>query len=153
WPLAEALKNEAGVVDDDTAGEARAKLAAVVGCAGEDVEARVATMIGLGDEPFPVEELFWGLRRLFEVRARERPVVLVIQDIHLGEPTLLELLQQLVTTIDDAPVLVVCTARPDLEDRGLWEETDRGTTLLLPQLDGEASKAMVESLLGGGTLH
>ncbi|HET8743044.1 MAG TPA: adenylate/guanylate cyclase domain-containing protein, partial [Gaiella sp.] len=90
WPLAEALKTEAGIIDDDTADEARAKLRAVVGAAGDDVAERVATMVGLGEQPFPVEELFWGVRRLLETRARERPVVLVVQDIHLAEPTLLE---------------------------------------------------------------
>ena len=153
WPLAEALKTEAGILDDDTLDEARAKLRAVVGAAGDDVAQRIAAMVGLGDEPFPVEELFWGVRRLLTTRARERPVVLVVQDIHLAEPTLFELLRQL-ATIDDAPVLVVCTARPDLEDRDPdWESTARNSVIELPALDGDASKAMVESLLGGGTLH
>ena len=153
WPLAEALKSEAGVVDDDTADEARIKLRAVVGEAGDDVAERVATMVGLGEDPFPVEELFWGIRRLLETRARERPVVLLVQDIHLAEPTLLELLGQL-GTIDDAPVVVVCTARRDLEDRHPeWTSANRGAVIELPALDGDASKAMVESLLGGGTLE
>ena len=153
WPLAEALKTEAGIVDDDTADEARVKLRAVVGAAGDDVAKRVAAMVGLGEEPFPVEELFWGVRRLLETRARERPVVLVVQDIHLAEPTLLELLGQL-AAIEDAPVVVVCTARRDLEERHPeWTRTNPGVAIELPGLDGDASKAMVESLLGGGTLE
>jgi class 3 adenylate cyclase/tetratricopeptide (TPR) repeat protein len=153
WPLAEALKTEAGILDEDTLGEARAKLRAVVGAAGDDVAERVAAMAGLGEEPFPVEELFWGFRRLLTTRAHDRPVVLVVQDIHLAEPTLLELLQ-LLASIDDAPVVVVCTARPELDDRDPgWKTTERNTVLELPALDGEASKTMVEGLLGGGTLH
>jgi class 3 adenylate cyclase/tetratricopeptide (TPR) repeat protein len=153
WPLAEALKNEAGILDDDTLDEARAKLRAVVGAAGDDVAERVAAMVGLGEAPFPVEELFWGVRRLLATRGREQPVVLVVQDIHLAEPTLLELLQHLATTIDDAPVLIVCTARLDLEDREPdWGAAERGAVIELPALDGDASKAMVESLLGGGSL-
>jgi len=153
WPLAEALKNDAGILDDDTLDEAKAKLRSAVGEAGDDVAERVAAMVGLGDEPFPVEELFWGVRRLLTTRARARPVILVVQDIHLAEPTLLELLRQL-AAIDDAPILVLCTARRELEDRDPgWGETERGTTIALPALGGDASKAMVEGLLGGGTLH
>ncbi len=153
WPLAEALRNRAGIADDDSGDDARTKLHAVTETAGDDVAERIAAMIGLGIEPFPVEELFWAVRRLLEGLARERPVVLVVQDIHQAEPTLLELLQHLVDGIDDAPVLVVCTARPELEDRGAgWGSGDRTTTIELPALDGDASKAMVESLLGGGSL-
>jgi class 3 adenylate cyclase/tetratricopeptide (TPR) repeat protein len=153
WPLAEALKSEAGILDDDTADEARAKLRGVAGAAGDDVAERVAAMVGLGEDPFPVEELFWGIRRLLETRAQERPVVLVVQDIHLAEPTLLELLGQL-ATVDDAPVIVVCTARRDLEDRHPeWGNANPGAMIELPALDGDASRAMVESLLGGGTLE
>jgi class 3 adenylate cyclase/predicted ATPase len=153
WPLAEALKTEAGIVDDDTADEARAKLRAVAGAAGDDVANRVAAMVGLGEEPFPVEELFWGVRRLLETRARELPVVLIVQDIHLAETTLLELLGQL-ATIEDAPVVVVCTARRDLEDRHPeWTRANSGAVIELPGLDGDASKAMLEGLLGGGTLE
>jgi class 3 adenylate cyclase/tetratricopeptide (TPR) repeat protein len=153
WPLAEALKSEAGIVDDDTLDDARTKLRSVVGAAGDDVAQRIAAVVGLGEEPFPVEELFWGVRRLLTTRARERPVVLVIQDIHLAEPTLRDLLRHL-AAIDDAPVLVVCTARPDLADRDPeWSAMQGNTMVDLPALDGDASKAMVESLLGGGTLH
>jgi class 3 adenylate cyclase/tetratricopeptide (TPR) repeat protein len=153
WPLAEALKSEAGILDDDTLDDARTKLRSVVGEAGDDVAQRIAAMVGLGEDPFPVEELFWGVRRLITTRARERPVVLLVQDIHLAEPTLLELLRNL-AAIDDAPVLVACTARPDLADRDPeWAATDGNTMVDLPALDGDASKAMVESLLGGGTLH
>jgi predicted ATPase/class 3 adenylate cyclase len=153
WPLAEALKNEAGVLDDDTADEARAKLRDVVGDAGEDVAARVMAMVGLAEEPFPVEELFWGVRRLLETWALERPVVLVVQDVHLAEPTLLELLEHLATAIDDAPVLVVCTARPEVAERnGGFGAGESAATIELPALDGHASREMVESLLGGGAL-
>jgi class 3 adenylate cyclase/tetratricopeptide (TPR) repeat protein len=152
WPLAEALKSEAGILDDDSLEEARAKLRAVVGAAGDDVAQRVSAMVGLGEEPFPVEELFWGVRRMLTTRARDRPVVLVVQDIHLAEPTLLELLRQL-AVIDDAPLLVVCTARPELEERDpTWGRAEHGAVIELPALDGPASRAMVEGLLGGGTL-
>ena len=116
WPLAEALKNASGIVNDDDADDALAKLSALTDPAGTDVTERLAAMIGLRTEPFPMEELAWGMRRFLEHVATERPVALVVEDVHWAEPTLLEMIEQLVQAIDDAPVLVVCPARPELVD-------------------------------------
>src|SRR5438105_5227498 len=44
---------------------------------GEAVVARVASAIGLSGEQFPIEELFWGVRKLLEALAREAPLVVV----------------------------------------------------------------------------
>ena len=154
WPLAEALKNAAGIVNDDDADEALAKLAALTDPAGTDVTQRLAAMIGLRPEPFPMEELAWGMRRFLEHVAAERPVALVVEDVHWAESTLLELIEQLVQSIDTAPVLVVCPARPELVDESPeWCVGQRSTRIDLQPLDAEASRSMVESMLGGGTLE
>ena len=63
-----------------------------------------------------MEELSWAVRRYLEHAAAERPVALVVEDVHWAEPSLLELIEQLVHAIDDAPVLVLCPARPALVD-------------------------------------
>src|SRR5919202_5777637 len=63
------------------------------------------------------EETSWALRKLFEALARSRPLVLVFEDIHWGEPTLLDLIDYFTGWIRDAPVVLLCLARPDLLDR------------------------------------
>src|SRR5262249_44119750 len=50
--------------------------------------------------------------------ARERPLVVVLEDIHWAEPTLLDLLDHLIGSTREAPVLLLCLARSELlEDR------------------------------------
>ena len=153
WPLAEALKNASGVVNDDGAEEALEKLSSLTDPAGPEVTERIAAMIGVRHEPFPMEELAWGMRRLLEHLAADRPVVLVVEDVHWAEETLLELIEQLVRAIDAAPVLVLCPARPTLVDEHPeWGTGERATRIELEPLDADASRSMVESMLGGGSL-
>ena len=152
WPLGEALKAAAGIVNDDTGDSALAKLSALTDLAGEGVTERLAAMIGIRPEPFAMEELAWAMRRYLEHAAAERPVALVVEDIHWAEPSLLELVDQLVHAID-APLLVLCPARPALVDESPdWGTGQRATRIDVEPLGEEASRAMVESLLGGAAL-
>ena len=154
WPLAEALKNASGVVNDDDANAALAKLAALTDPAGADVTERIAAMIGLRPEPFSMEELAWGMRRFLGHVSVDRPVALVVEDVHWAEEALLELLEELLRALDDAPVLLLCAARPTLGDEHPeWGTGQRTRRIELQPLDAEASRSMVESLLGGGSLE
>jgi class 3 adenylate cyclase/tetratricopeptide (TPR) repeat protein len=153
WPLAEALKMAAGIVNEDTGDAALAKLSALTDPAGAGVTERLAAMIGIRPEPFPMEELAWAMRRYLEHSAVEQPVALVVEDVHWAEPSLLELIEQLVHAIDEAPVLVLCPARPALVDETPdWGTGERATRIEVQPLGDDASRAMVESLLGGATL-
>ena len=91
WPLAEITKAAAGILDDDTAAEARAKLDTLLGTDLTNVAERIGAAIGLSDVVFPVEETFWAARRLFETLAAERPLIVFVDDIHWAEQTFLDL--------------------------------------------------------------
>ena len=93
------------------------------------------------------------MRRFLQQVAADRPVALVVEDVHWAEDTLLELIEQLVQALDDAPVLVLCPARPVLvDDHPDWSTGQRATRIELEPLGAEASRSMVEGLLGGGSL-
>jgi class 3 adenylate cyclase/predicted ATPase len=62
------------------------------------------------------EEAFWSYRKLFEALAKERPLLLVLEDIHWAEPTLLDLVEHVVEWTADVPLFLVCLARPELLD-------------------------------------
>ena len=62
-----------------------------------------------------MEELFWAVRKLL-AHLGERTVVLVVEDVHWAEPTMLALVEFLLQT-DDAPVVIVCPTRPELLER------------------------------------
>ncbi len=94
------------------------------------------------------EELFLAVRRLLESLARERPVVLLIEDLHWAEPMLLELLGHIVELSDDAPILVLCTARNELlEDlHGPPEPLQSGSVLRLNPLARASCELLLREL-------
>jgi class 3 adenylate cyclase/tetratricopeptide (TPR) repeat protein len=152
WPVAEAVKGLAGVVNEDSATEVQSKLAALADPAGEGVTVRLASALGVSVEPFPVEELFWAVRRLLGHLAAERPVIFVVEDIHWAEPTMLALIDHLVQACT-APVVVLCPTRPELlEQSPDWSTGERAMRIILEPLGTEDSRSMIEGLLGGGSL-
>ena len=151
WPLIEILRAAAGVRDEDTPAEVRAKLEA---CAGDaDVARRLASLSGLSDELFSLDELFWATRKLCETLAAEHPLVLVVEDVHWAESTLLDLVASLATNVVDVPLLILCPARPMLaEVRPGWLDETGATKLALEPLTPEASAAVAANVLGEAVL-
>ena len=60
-------------------------------------------------------ELHWGIRRVLQLLASQRPFVLVLEDLHWAEPTLLELVRSL--TEIQGPILVVGRPAPSSSGR------------------------------------
>ncbi|MEX0625381.1 MAG: adenylate/guanylate cyclase domain-containing protein, partial [Chloroflexota bacterium] len=148
WPLREAVRDAAAIADDDVPTEALAKLRARI--ADVAVVDRLASVIGLSDAPFPVPEIFWGARRFLEELAADRPVLLFIDDIHWAESTFLDLIGNLVQTVEAAPVILLCSSRRELLDReGEWGETAGSTRLVLEPLTDADAGRVVEALMGG----
>src|SRR4029077_17134340 len=58
----------------------------------ESIERRVLAAIGRSQESIQTEETFWAARRLLEWAARERPLIIVIDDVHWAEASLLDML-------------------------------------------------------------
>jgi DNA-binding SARP family transcriptional activator/tetratricopeptide (TPR) repeat protein len=98
--------------------EAPEKLARLLSAAqdGELAARRIASAIGLAGEPAPVDETSVAFRRLFEALAARRPLVLVFEDAHWAEPTLLDVIDFLHERAS-GPILLLCLSRPELLDR------------------------------------
>jgi class 3 adenylate cyclase len=147
WPLAEVVRDAAGVREDDGPDVAAAKLGALAG--DEDVRDRIASAIGLGAVPYGVEETFWAARKLFETLAAEQPLVVVFDDVHWAERTFLELVEHVSASARGAPMLVVCSARGEmLEEHEGWGEAAAGVRIELEPLSELESTMVVENLLG-----
>jgi class 3 adenylate cyclase/tetratricopeptide (TPR) repeat protein len=114
----------------------------------ELVARRVRVAIGLSDETAPAEETFWAFRRLFEAVARERPLLVVFEDIHWAEPMLLDLLEYLVGFSEGAPIFLLCLTRPDLlEIRPSWLVPHRHRpVLVLEALSETDARELVYSI-------
>jgi DNA-binding SARP family transcriptional activator/class 3 adenylate cyclase len=118
------------------------------------VAARLEGAIGAGTAGAVNEEVFWAMRRFVESLARELPLVLAFEDVHWAEPTLLDLIEHLADWVRDAPVLIVCLARPELLDgRPAWAGGKLNTTsILLEPLTEDESAELMEDLAAEGTL-
>jgi DNA-binding SARP family transcriptional activator len=120
----------------------------------EVVAARLESAIGTGTGGAVSEEVFWALRKLAETLARELPLVLVFEDVHWAEPTLLDLIEHLAEWVRDAAVLIVCLARPELLDgRPTWGGGKvNASSILLEPLSEEESAQLTADLSSGTEL-
>jgi DNA-binding SARP family transcriptional activator len=137
WPLAEVVGQAVG---DDL------RLISQIAGDGQDghlVTESIASAIGRGDSTVSREEAFFAFRRLFEGLARTRPLVLILDDVHWGEPTFLDLIEHIVDFSRDASILLVCLARTELLDaRPDWggRRTNAATFVLEPLSAGECER-------------
>jgi class 3 adenylate cyclase/tetratricopeptide (TPR) repeat protein len=147
WPLAEAVRQAAGILERDTTEIALQKLSALSGDA--EAEDRVAAAIGLSPAEFTGEELVWGARKLLEALARPRPLVVLFEDVHWAEASFLDLVQHLLETTENAALLVLCTARHELlEAHPDWSTSAGATRIVLDRLSEDDTRAVTEHLLG-----
>jgi class 3 adenylate cyclase len=150
WALGEIVRKAVGIRDEDAQERALSRVHTLL--EGQDhgalVAERVAQAIGLARGTASSEEIARAFCRLFETLARRRPLVLVVDDLQWGEPTLLDVLVDLVERSEDAPILLLCVARPELlEAGGVWEPIIR-----LEPLDETESERLIEDLLGEAPL-
>jgi AAA ATPase domain len=115
------VKAHAGILEDDTAGAAGAKLAAmtadVMGGMPETdwLQRHLGTLAGLGGGAAPGggdrSEAFAAWRQFFEALAERRPLVLVFEDLHWADDGLLDFVDYLADWAGPVPLLVVGTIR------------------------------------------
>jgi len=149
WPVAEAVRSSLEISVDDSPADAVARIGAVLGEGEESAIARdrVAAAIGLRTAAGEIQETFWAIRRFLEALARERPLILVVEDIHWAQPAFLDLVEYLAGFSRDRSILLLCTARPELRDgRPGWGAV--GSVVTLSPLSKEDSARLIDNLLG-----
>jgi class 3 adenylate cyclase/tetratricopeptide (TPR) repeat protein len=119
---------------------------------GERIAERLAAAVGTQGSAYGGEETFWAVRRFLEHLARERPVIVGVDELQWAEPTFLDLIEYLVGWTTEAPILVVGLARPELlEARPTWNATSSQVVQLGP-LPGEDAVRLID-VLGGEALE
>jgi class 3 adenylate cyclase len=158
WALAEMVRMRARIAEDESLESAYQKLRAVVSEHVADVEERrwieprLANLLGLEDRSAPEkEELFSAWRLFFERLADRAPVVLVFEDLHWADESLLDFIEHLMEWSRGRRLFVMTVARPDfIERRPDWGGPRRNFTPLFlePLSDGAMDELLHETVPG-----
>jgi class 3 adenylate cyclase len=156
WPIKGVISEAAGLSGDESPQAAREKICSLVESAPDAdlIVERVAETIGVAKTVAGHKGTTWAIGRLFDELARQRPLVVVFDDLHWAEPTFLDLVEAVAEQSRDAPILLLCMARPDLlEVRPAWADEDQNATrLLLSPLSADESERLITNLLGAPEL-
>jgi predicted ATPase/class 3 adenylate cyclase len=172
WALAEMVKAQAGILETDSDEEVEAKLERAVKQLIEDdadwVLSHLRPLVGQAGDAAAgsQEEAFAAWRRFFEALAEQRSLVLVFEDIQWADDGLLDFIEHLADWVRDVPMLIVCTARPELlERRPAWGGgkpnaatmtlaplSDKDTAQLVAALGAETQSGLLERC-GGNPLY
>src|SRR5439155_5426905 len=95
------------------------------------------------------DEIAWAFRKLLEERAAQRPLIVVFDDAHWGEIVFLDLVEHVADLSRDAPILLLCIARPELLDRRpAWGGGMlNATNVLLEPLAPDETVELIDRLL------
>jgi class 3 adenylate cyclase/tetratricopeptide (TPR) repeat protein len=156
FPLAEMVRDAAAITGAESPASALAKLSMLMDGAPE--AALVATLAGqacgLASPTVSSEELLWAIRKLFEHVARKGSLIVLLDDAHWAEPPLLDFIEQVVAWTQDAPILVLVVARPEIQEaQPSWAANQVDSGLLnLKVLAPNDAAALLENLLEGAEL-
>ena len=160
WALGEIVKAQAGIHEQDPPEVAADKVRASVDEVLPDspdapwIESNLLALVGLAAEAElggdRRTQAFSAWRHYFEGMAEQRALVLVVEDLHWADESLLDFVDELVEWVTDVPLLVVATARPELlERRPAWGGGKlNATTLALRPLSDEETTHLLAQLLG-----
>jgi class 3 adenylate cyclase/tetratricopeptide (TPR) repeat protein len=160
WALAEIFKAQAGVLDSDESDVTEEKLTDTVRevlpdeADAEWVRRHMRELVGLRRDRSSTgdvrDEAFAAWRRFLEALAEHRPLVLVFEDLHWADDGLLDFIDHLADWVTDVPLLVVCSARPELLSRrpGWGGGKPNATTLSLAPLSDDDTARLIGELCG-----
>jgi class 3 adenylate cyclase/tetratricopeptide (TPR) repeat protein len=137
WPLVEIVREIAGH-------DPRPRLVELLKPDenAELVADAVATAVGASDGGGATDETHWAIRTLLEALAHDRPLVVVLEDLHWAEPRFLDLIEYVTGFSRERPILLLASARPELlESRPTW------ATLTLEPLAERDVDTLVDALL------
>jgi class 3 adenylate cyclase/tetratricopeptide (TPR) repeat protein len=158
WALAEMVRTRADIVEGEHPDSARPKLHEAIApyIADPDelewIEPRLAHLLGLEERAAADrEDLFAAWRLYFERLSEYQPVVLVFEDMHWADTSLLEFVEYLLEWSRNHPIFVLTLARPDLQERHpMWGAGKRNfSALFLEPLSAKAIEELLDGFVPG----
>ena len=157
WALGEIVKAHAGILESDPGSVVIEKLEGVL---PEDADRawlrqRLLPLLGIDSgAPTAREEQFAAWRRFLVLVARKRPTILVFEDLHWADEPMVAFLEELATSDERVPMLVIGTARPEfLERYPTFPGNNAGVRLALSALDAGSVARLASHLLGASSVE
>src|SRR4029453_2959189 len=159
WALTEMIKAPPGILETDSSDQVEETLwggggGALDGSSARHwVEGHLRPLVGRAAEEHSggdrQSEAFAAWRRFFEALAERNPLILVFEDLHWADDSLLDFVDHLVDWAAGVPMLVVCTARPELLSRrpGWGGGKPNAATISLSPLSDDDTAGLVHALL------
>jgi len=161
-PIVTRWEQAASFARGDSADERLSKLEAILKPAGvpsEDV-ALIAAMLSIPtDDRYPQLELstqrrkqrtFGALQRWLERLTRNQPVLMLFEDAHWADPSSLELLDTLIDRLQELPILLVTSFRPEFS--APWVGRAGASLTVLSRLNRRDSEALAAQVAAESTL-
>ncbi len=153
--FAAQLKQLCGIFESDSVEVGIRKLhgtvATLLGAEAHAVADHLAILLGLDAEGSVTdrETLFFSVRGFIEAVACDKPTVLVFEDLHWADASLLDLVDMLAARLRDVPIFLLVLARPELLDaRPAWGGgLPSYTALPLEPLAGHEARELAAQLL------
>ncbi len=150
FPFIKRIRQAAGLTPDmDPATQWQNFEAMIAGFTAEPSRfvAPLAAMIELPGQTLGVSpaqqraDTFAACLDVVVAMARQRPLLILFEDMHWADATSLELLDLIAARIRSLPVMLVATTRP--ETRLWWQGLTNATTLVLDRLESDSMLAIV----------
>lgn len=158
-PLAELIRSSMNISATDEAESARSKLINALSFyvpMEEErrwIEGHLARVIGLETKPEGSEqyELFAAIRTFIDRVSQRRPTVIVLDQLQWADETLRDLVEHLIATLAERPLLILLLARPEVLDLGggLMSGPSAPQTIVLSPLTDEAMDELLTAMLPG----
>lgn len=154
WALGEILHDAAGMSADARADEVEPALGGLLSEVGAEDAAELAgalvvAMRGADEGADAEDELKRAWRRFVALLATDRPLAIGIDDTHWADEGTLNLLEEAAFGLHHAPVIILCTSRPELAERRpeFGRAARNNTQLELMPLDSGSATRLAELLL------
>lgn len=156
WAFGQVVREACGIFATDSAEVAAGKLGERAASLLPASEARelarnLSILARLAEDT--VEDrrvLFASAQRFLEALAREQPTLVVLEDLHWADESLLEAVEGLAARLGNVPLLLLVLARPEfLDTRPSWARLPTNVTVQLQALTDAHAQDLVLRLTSG----
>lgn len=163
YPITAQLERAASIESSDSTEKKATKLETLLGQSGSNSQSELpifAALLSLPGgnrfsdiEPDPEQRkgrVLDALLHYLEALARMNPILCIFEDVHWIDASTMEFLSKIVERIQDMPVFVILTARPEFASP--WTGLAHTTLMALSRMNPRSTAQLVASVLDGKLL-